>query len=139
MLRLSESHPHVERSIFHVLHATADHVPGLLAKQSGLADPTGAAVTTAIAEGLVDVKGMVDEYRIFGAPWGFEPKEISRPTQIWQGTADELVPEEWGRRLSEEVPGATLHLVDGGTHFLWYEHWTDILGGLIAADNPERL
>jgi pimeloyl-ACP methyl ester carboxylesterase len=132
LLRLSESHPHLERSIFHLLHATAEHAPGVLAKQSRLSAPIGPAVTAAIAEGLVDANGMLDEYRVFDAPWGFEPEEIATPAQFWQGTADDLVPEAWGRRLAEAVPGATLHLLDGGTHFLWYEHWSDILGGLLA-------
>jgi pimeloyl-ACP methyl ester carboxylesterase len=138
LLRLSEGHPHVERSIFHLLHATAEHAPGLLAKQSGLTGPSADTVTTAIAEGLTDVDGVTDEYRVFGAPWGFEPNEISTPTQIWQGTADDMVPEEWGRRLAAEVPGATLHLVEDGTHFLWYEHWSEILGSVASGGQPER-
>jgi pimeloyl-ACP methyl ester carboxylesterase len=138
LLRLSESHPHLARSIFHVLHATAERAPGLLAKQTGLTGPTADAVTAAIAEGLVDVNGVRDEYRVFAAPWGFEAMAISTPTQFWQGTADDLVPESWGHRLAEAVPGATLHLVEGGTHFLWYEHWTDILSSLASAGRPEH-
>jgi pimeloyl-ACP methyl ester carboxylesterase len=138
LLRLSENHPHLERSIFHLLHATAEHAPGLLAKQSGLVGSTADAVTTAIAQGLLDARGMTDEYQVFDAPWGFEPGDIATPTQIWQGTADELVPEEWGRRLAAGVPDATLHLVEGGTHFLWYEHWADIFQSLAPAPPPER-
>jgi pimeloyl-ACP methyl ester carboxylesterase len=137
LLRLSESHPHLERSIFHVLHATAEHAPRVIAKQSGLTGPTADAVTTAIAQGLTDVDGVQDEYKVFGAPWGFEPAEISVASQFWQGTADDLVPEAWGHRLAAAVPGATLHIVEGGTHFLWYEHWTEILGGLVAAGRTE--
>jgi pimeloyl-ACP methyl ester carboxylesterase len=138
LLRLSEHHPHLERSIFHLLHATAEHFPGVLAKQSGLTGSTADAVTTAIAQGLLDARGLTDEYRVFDAPWGFEPDEIATPAQFWQGTADDLVPEEWGRRLAADVPGATLHLVEDGTHFLWYEHWTDIFQNLAAAVRPER-
>jgi pimeloyl-ACP methyl ester carboxylesterase len=133
LLRLSEDHPHVERSIFHLLHTTAGHAPRVLAKQSGLSGPIAHDVTRAIAEGLTDVNGMLDEYRIFDAPWGFEPGAISTPAHFWQGTADKLVPEEWGHRLAGAVPGATLHLVEGGTHFLWYDNWTDILGTMASA------
>ncbi|MGH9090056.1 MAG: alpha/beta fold hydrolase [Acidimicrobiales bacterium] len=133
LLRLSEGHPHLERSIFHLLHATAEHAPRVLAKQSGLSGPVAHDVTTAIAEGLTHVDGMLDEYRIFDAPWGFEPGEIATPAHFWQGTADELVPEAWGRRLAGAVPGASLHLVEGGTHFLWYEHWTDILSTMASS------
>jgi pimeloyl-ACP methyl ester carboxylesterase len=127
LLRLSADHPHLERSIFHLLHATADRAPWVLAKQSGLSGPIAHDVTTAIAEGLTDVNGLLDEYRVFDAPWGFEPGAVATPAHFWQGTADKMVPEEWGRCLAVAVPGASLHLVEGGTHFLWYEHWTDIL------------
>ncbi len=132
LLRLSDGHPHLERSIFHVIHATAAHAPRVVAKQSGLTGAIADDLSAAIAEGLVDADGMGDEYRVFGAPWGFEPEAISMPTHFWQGTADALVPEAWGRRLAEAVPASTLHLVEGGTHFLWYEHWTDILGCLAS-------
>jgi pimeloyl-ACP methyl ester carboxylesterase len=138
LLRLSERHPRVERSIFHLLHATAAHAPGVMARQSGLAGSTAEAVTTAIAQGLLDARGVEDEYRVFDAPWGFEPDQIATPADFWQGTADELVPEEWGRRLSAAVPGATLHLIEGGTHFLWYDHWAEIFEGLLAAAGPQR-
>ncbi|HEX4218304.1 MAG TPA: alpha/beta hydrolase, partial [Acidimicrobiales bacterium] len=124
LLRLSADHPYLERSIFHLLHATADRAPRVLAKQSGLSGPTAHDVTAAIAEGLTDADGVLDEYRVFDGPWGFEPEAISTPSHFWQGTADNMVPEEWGRRLAGAVPGARLHLVEGGTHFLWYEHWT---------------
>ena len=134
LLRLSEDRPHAGRSIFHLLHATADHAPRVLAKRSGLAGPVAHDVTTAIAEGLTNVDGVLDEYRIFDAPWGFEPGAITTPAHFWQGTADELVPEAWGRRLADAVPGATLHLVEGGTHFLWYDHWAEILGAMAPAD-----
>lgn len=133
LLRLSEGHPHLERSIFHLLHATAGHAPGTLARNCGLAGSTAGDVTAAIAEGLTDVDGVLDEYRIFDEPWGFEPGAIAVPAHVWQGTSDEMVPEAWGRHLAAAVPGAQLHLVEGGSHFLWYEHWTDILGTLAAA------
>ncbi len=133
LLRLSRDHPHLERSIFHVLHATAAHAPGIVAKQSGLDGAVGRDVTAAIAAGLVDADGALAEYRIFDSPWGFEPQEIATPTHVWQGTSDELVPEAWGQRLADAVPGATLHLVDGGTHFLWYDRWIEILGTLGSA------
>jgi pimeloyl-ACP methyl ester carboxylesterase len=132
LIRLSENHPLLERSIFHLMHATAVHAPRLLAKQSDLHGQTGRDVAAAIAEGLVDPRGVFDEYRIFDSPWGFEPEAITTPTHIWQGDTDDLVPEAWGWRLAAAVPGATLHIVEGGTHFLWYDHWSEILAALPA-------
>jgi pimeloyl-ACP methyl ester carboxylesterase len=80
---------------------------------------------------------MADEYRVFDSPWGFDPSDISTPAQFWQGTADNLVPENWGHQLAAKVPNATLHLVEGGDHFLWYDHWLDIFDGMLSAGGPE--
>lgn len=127
LLGLSERHPHVERTIFHLMHATSEHAPRVLAKQSHLEGEVAIDVPKAIAEGLVDADGALDEYKVFDGSWGFEPEAIAVPTHVWQGDADELVPEAWGRRLADAVPGAELHVVPGGTHFLWYDHWEEIL------------
>jgi hypothetical protein len=76
------SHPHVEQSIFHVLHPSAAPAPGLPTKHSGLNGRVARVVTTAIVEGLGTAGGMTGEYRVFDAPWRFEPDEISTPTQF---------------------------------------------------------
>jgi hypothetical protein len=36
------------------------------------------------------------------------------------------------RRIATAVPGATLHVLEGGTPFLWYEHRTDIPANLAS-------
>jgi pimeloyl-ACP methyl ester carboxylesterase len=120
----------VERTIFHLMHLTATELPSAMASRTGLGEGDAEVLTTAIAEGLRDVDGVVGDYRVMDRPWGFDPSSIRTPTTIWQGDADDLVPAEWGERLQQSIPDATLVKVPGGTHYLWYQHWEDILGTL---------
>ena len=82
----------------------------------------------AVAEGLRNPAGVLDEYRIMGSSWGFDPAEISVATQIWQGDEDTLVRPEWSERLSATIPGSTLSVVPGEGHFLANAHLAEILG-----------
>ena len=61
---------------------------------------------------------------------GFRAGVDHRPDRFWQGTADELVPPSRAERLAAAIPGAELHLVAGADHFLWYDHWDQVLGTL---------
>jgi pimeloyl-ACP methyl ester carboxylesterase len=125
-LRLSGHASPIDRAVFALMRAEANRAPKAFAKQSGVTDDLATSVPAAVAEGLVDTKGVVDDYRVFGAPWGFEPSDLTVPTHLWQGDADELVPPAWAERLAEAIPGAELTMVEGASHFLWYDHWTDI-------------
>ena len=98
-----------------------------------LSGADAASLTAAVARGLARPHGVVDEYRIMAGAWGFEPSELTVPVHVWQGDADDLVPPVWGHRLADAIPDATLTIVPAGTHYLWYDHWDGILGGLAAA------
>lgn len=133
MLRLAESAAPVDRAIFALLRAEAAHLPKAFARQAGVEGAAAASLPEATAEGLTDTRGVLDDYHVFGAPWGFEPSDLRVPTHLWQGDADELVPPSWGERLAAAIAGAELHVVEGGTHFLAYDRWDDILGTLRSA------
>ncbi len=62
------------------------------------------------------VDGWVDDDLAFTRPWGFDLKEISVPTSIWQGSADLMVPFAHGQWFSKKLPGATAHLEQGEGH-----------------------
>jgi pimeloyl-ACP methyl ester carboxylesterase len=115
-----------ERTIFHLMGFTARHLPKAFAKSGGFTGTGGLELTAAIGEGLSDTKGVVRDYEILDAPWGFDPSEITVPTQIWQGDADDLVPPDWAPRLRDAIAGSSLTIVPGATHLLWYDHWDDI-------------
>ena len=67
----------------------------------------------AMAEGLRDTAGVIDEYRAFLAPWGFRLEDVTVPIDVWQGTADELVPPGWGQEIAGRLPGGNPHLARG--------------------------
>ena len=132
-MRLSHAGAPVERSVFSMMRASVRHRPEGLARRSGVPAAVAADVGAAISAGLTDTRGVVEEYQLLDEPWGFDPGSITVPTHIWQGTADDLVPTSWGMRLAQAIPDAEITVVEGGSHFLWYDHWTDILGTLLRA------
>jgi pimeloyl-ACP methyl ester carboxylesterase len=88
----------------------------------------------AVAEGLRDPGGVVDEYRIMAAPWGFDPSTINVPTFLWQGVDDSLVPATWAGRLATAIPGSSLACLDGAGHFLAADHFAEILQTVAATE-----
>ena len=136
------SRPGSLRATLTAMRLVARHAPGAFLRSSRrgltasargpLEGDEGRWLPTAVTEGLRDPMGVVDEYRIMGAPWGFELAEIARPTYVWQGTDDSLVPAAWAGRLAAEIPGASLIVVDGAGHFLPADHFDEILR-LVAA------
>jgi len=71
-----------------------------------------------MAEGTANPRGIVDEYLAIAAPWGFRPEDVTTPVRIYQGAADTLVPEEWGRILARRIPNASIVLYPGEGHFI---------------------
>ena len=130
LLELSGKAAPIDRAIFRLMHASAARTPKAFAKQSGATGDLAEQLPAAVAEGLVDTAGVVDDYRVFGAPWGFDLGEIDVPTHLWQGDADDLVPPVWAGRLAAAIPGAEVTSVAGASHFLWYDHWDAIFTAL---------
>jgi pimeloyl-ACP methyl ester carboxylesterase len=91
-----------------------------------------------VAEGARDPHGVVDEYLVAVAPWGFSPQEVDRPVHVFQGTADQLVPEEWGRDLAEWIPGAELTLYPGEGHFIALTRRAEVLAWLAGTPGGPR-
>ncbi len=67
------------------------------------------------------------------APWGFGPEDVTVPVRIFQGAADALVPEAWGRSLAARIPGATITCYPDEGHFIALTRRRDVLDYL--ADN----
>lgn len=122
-----------ERSLLHLMEASAKHAPKAFGKSSGVDAQFASVVAGAIAEGTAHGKGVVAEYEAVNAPWGFDPSHITVRTQIWQGDADDLLPTDWANRLHDAIEGSTMTIVPGASHFLWYDHWDDIFDGINTA------
>lgn len=104
--------------------STKDLPPSEATNVRELSDP---GVAAAAAAGLSSTHGMVEEYRAWARPWGFDTADVRVPTTIWQGTADRLVPQHWGEELARRTPSSRLELRDGEGHFTAYSHRAEIL------------
>ncbi len=136
LLRLATHAPVAVRAYFSFTRVLARHAPKLLLRAVVRDLPTAEAravtdrghwFATLLGEGAADPKGGVDEYRVLGAPWGFAPEDVTVPVRVFQGGADTLVPEAWGRELARRIPGATLSLYPGEGHFIALTRRRDVL------------
>lgn len=75
--------------------------------------------------------GIVEEYRAWALPWGFELGDVATPVDVWQGSQDHLLPPDWPRRMADALPAAELHLIDGAGHFLLLNHAEEVLNSLL--------
>jgi pimeloyl-ACP methyl ester carboxylesterase len=75
---------------------------------------------------------MVEEYRAWARPWGFEPAQLQAEVVLWHGDDDKLVPPHWSRELAASIPNARLQPLPNEGHFLAYDHYADILRVLIS-------
>ncbi len=64
------------------------------------------------------VGGLIQDYRVYAAPWGFEPAEVRAPVDLWHGGADPLVPAQHAQVLAAALARCEIHLdPDEGHHF----------------------
>lgn len=78
-------------------------------------------------------KGAIADFRILGAPWGFNLTDISVPVDLWIGTEDDQGPDDEQERLESGIPDAVLHVKDGDGHInLGPANITEILTALLA-------
>jgi len=71
------------------------------------AEVVAASFRHAMAQGP---DGMVEDTLQIVRPWGFDVREVTVPTSVWQGAHDKMVPFDHGRWLPCAVPGARAHL-----------------------------
>ncbi len=94
-------------------------------------DPLAYAGT--VVEALRRPRGAVEEYRVFAAPWGFAPEDVSTPARVWWGEEDRLVPRGDAETLGRRLPQAELTVVPGAGHFVAFQRWAEVLGDLAPA------
>ena len=77
--------------------------------------------------------GCLQDYRIFGDPWGFELESIRQPVSIWEGTDDHTGPPGYRQFLKDHIPQAVINLVPHEGHLSLLPHHADeILGALVV-------
>jgi pimeloyl-ACP methyl ester carboxylesterase len=81
-------------------------------------------------------EGCVQDYRIFGEPWGFELEEITVPVQIWEGSEDSTGPPGYRAYLQRHIPGSTVTVVPGEGHLSLLPHQAPaIFAALLGPDH----
>ena len=84
---------------------------------------------TAMAQGA---RGLTHELRILSRPWGISLARIHCPVDVWHGTDDPWVPQRMVAALTRELPGAQLHWLKDGGHFMALDYWERILATLVG-------
>ena len=87
--------------------------------------------------------GCIQDYRIFGDPWGFDLEEIHLPVQIWEGSDDTTGPPGYRAFLHAHIAGSTVTVVPGEGHLSLLPHqapaiFDALLGGDQSADSTAR-
>jgi pimeloyl-ACP methyl ester carboxylesterase len=141
LLRWTDKAVPAAKAYFRMTHLLATRAPKRLVKMSAgelEGDESGALAEHAawfaqtMAEGSHDAAGQVDDYRAFGAPWGFGPEDIGVPALIHHGTKDALVPVAWADELGRRIPNARVTTYPGAGHLLAVTHAREILESLVA-------
>ncbi len=136
MARLSARVPFVARAMFAASRVLSRRFPRFVARVSGRAlDASDAAILRgesawfagAVADGMADARGGVEEYHAFVGPWGFRLEEVRVPIAVHQGGADKLIPAAWAERLVERLPDARLRSYPGEGHFIVVSRRAEVL------------
>ncbi len=99
----------------------------------GPPDTALAFVREALRQGTA---GCVQDYRIFGDPWGFSLEEIRVPVHIWEGSDDRTGPPGYRAFLKRHIEHATVTVVPGEGHLSLLPHQAPaILGALLDGDH----
>ena len=88
-------------------------------------------------------EGCVQDYRIFGDPWGFSLEEVRVPVDIWEGADDQTGPPGYRAFLKRHIPQATVTVVPGEGHLSLLPHqapaiFSSLLGGDHNAESTAR-
>ncbi len=144
-LRLLGAHPRACSRTGDALLALARRNPQLVARviyagaardDRRLIDEPGVraeATRRFLAAARGGVGGMVDDYRLCAAPWGFDPAAVVPPVQLWHGALDALVPVDEAIGLAAALPRVRIALHPGEGHFFYGRRLREILGTLASA------
>jgi pimeloyl-ACP methyl ester carboxylesterase len=82
--------------------------------------------------------GCLQDYRVFGAPWGFDLGEVTVPVHIWEGSEDHSGPPEYRELLLRSLPHAQLTVVPGEGHLSLLPHQARTILAFLMAPMAAR-
>lgn len=118
-IRLGGRHM-LRRSMLKSLPSAADRA---LVSSGSLADATD-FFFEAMRQGA---GGIVADYVVMGAPWGFDPADVSRPVHVVQGAEDDMLPRHRGIELAQALPKGTFHLLEEAGHYAFHRRPAPVL------------
>jgi pimeloyl-ACP methyl ester carboxylesterase len=67
--------------------------------------------------------------------WGFSPKSIVQPVDLFYGTADDIISPKMPLHLCAELPHCTSHAWEGAAHygFVDREHWSQFVSAAVQS------
>ena len=77
------------------------------------------------------VRGFAREGIILSSSWGFRLEDISIPVYLWHGEEDANVSLSAARHVANTIPGCHASFLPGEGHWLYLEHWEEILRSLL--------
>jgi pimeloyl-ACP methyl ester carboxylesterase len=77
----------------------------------------------------------VEDYAIEGRAWDFDLGRIEVPVRLWHGDQDDEVPLAHARLLAEQIPGATLEVVENAGHLI-FGRLGPVAAALMGAATP---
>ncbi len=84
--------------------------------RSILRSEVGLDVIYGLQAGVIEVDGWIDDDLAFIRDWGFDPRKLTVPSYVWQGSADLMVPFHHAEWLANNIPGVVPHFLDGEGH-----------------------
>jgi pimeloyl-ACP methyl ester carboxylesterase len=103
----------------------------------GLVDQLVVGAMAATAAGL---SGVEFDIRNLMTAWTFDPSEVESKVVLWYGDCDDVVASSVGVALAEQLPNASLEIIEGASHLLPLVHWSTLIEelALITKETPCR-
>jgi pimeloyl-ACP methyl ester carboxylesterase len=119
-----------EKRLFQEIRRTFPTVDRLALEERGSVVDAVAFIKESMRQGTA---GCLQDYRVFGSPWGFDLGDVTAPVHIWEGAEDHTGPPEYRELLLRHLPDAQLSIVPGEGHLSLLQHQAHaILADLMA-------
>lgn len=82
----------------------------------------------AFAQGI---RHLVGDLKLYDAPWGFDPANITVPTRLYVGSDDVQVPADCSHWLAQRIPNAKLTIYPAEAHYIPFTHAEEILAAIV--------
>lgn len=95
-----------------------------------LTQPEFKAMFVSDLVGAGNLRAVAHDVALFSRHWGFLLEEVTPPVVVWQGLADNIVPQSHGHHQAARVPNGQLRVRLGEGHFAGFADVTAVLDAL---------